>query len=362
MPNGARFGRWTWLNPSIDQPLANALAITPASSLELVIAIENGYLPGGIPSNQMPIAVYYPNPRFLNPTTMPHGSGQFLFLTEGGEGSGSAQEHARLNLADQADAGFGGNLHPTARDVFRYRADLQTRIESGEADDNEIDLSEGIDIVWCPAEGASFSPSPNRPSSTADDDIDPDSGLKHQPTNPHHPGHDQTHTGHLSSAHYQTRNDFGNGLIYTVDRSRAHAGDKELHKLWIVNTKGIWRKYPNVVDWNNPSSVEKLNKYREQGFQRGEWPAKRQEARPKYTNKQRKWLFNNYVAPNHGERPPSPTTMADVTDAFDRRFPSTNPRNIGGITSLYDRLRGEYKDNDGKMKTDNQDEEMTDQE
>lgn len=363
MPNGSSLGRFKWLNEAIDKPLANALLrelglLDSALSLKqmlkevkpykIVKAKEEGLL-SHIDLSHRPSTVYYPDPRFINPPARPSMRGEIRFLTEGGPGSGTAEDQARINLGGQENQGFAGIPNPTAEQVWNYRRQFQLALQNGEVGENEVDHSDGIDLVFCPAPDAATSPTPaSIPIGNAAGNRDPHSQYLHQPTNPQHagPGRDQTHRGRLSTPFYQTR--LINGKYYTVDRSRTHAKDPEPCKLWIVNKKGIWKPYPHAVDWDDPSIVERLNKHREQAFDRAGWPSKRDDARPSYTYEQRKWLFDKYVVPNRGERP-SDATMSRITQEYARQFPGMAARNLSGITALYDRLRKEYNENDGQM-------------
>lgn len=341
VPNGALTGQWSWLNPPIDQPIADALPndMDGANPLEKTIALEAGRL-SELARSRLPIAVYYPNHQYLNPSRRPTGGGVFRYLTEG---PGSSRDLARINLGGQRH--FEANNDPSAEDIFNYRRMIHGRIANG-LEDDDADQSTEIDIVWCPDEVEGSPPGTPHPSPSpapADysDTVCKHSGLPQDPTNPDIPDFDQTHEGKLSSAYYQTIQ-LENGKIVTVDRSRAHAGDPEPKKLKFINKKGTTRMYPHKFDWNDNAAVEKLNKAREQAMERAGFPPKRPDPRENYTAEERKWMWDKYVKRHKGDRPPG-ISMGDITDDFNKQFPGGN-RNLGGITGLIDRQRKKLKD------------------
>ncbi|KAF2767355.1 hypothetical protein EJ03DRAFT_353124 [Teratosphaeria nubilosa] len=124
-------------------------------------------------------------------------------------------------------------------------------------------------------------------------EIDKDSGLRHDPAN--RGRNDQT--GIVGKARYQTRRltakgEVGKAGVCTVDRSRAHAGEVEEHKYFICSKYGEFHKHKHweKIEWESPTSVEILNRWRAQEFDRAGWPKIREEKRQPYSDEQRDWL------------------------------------------------------------------------
>ena len=335
----AGLGNWQWLQPHVDQPLAHAQAIdTPFNATRLR---EAGALAPGLGGLDEPAVVFYPNVRYLNPTTQPTAHGRWEYLTAAE--SGSSRHLAHLNFGGGDDFGFEDNPTLTAAELWELRSEyLQA---------NLIDPTREVDIVWIP-EGDSPPPPPPTPSTpstpgssiTADpgDEYDIDSELLHQPLN----RGENNQTGVYGQRHYQSR--MINGKQYTVDRQRAHAPLQEPHKSWICNNNGRWHQWKgySTLDWSDRNEVEKMNKWREQAFARHFWPKKRRQARPDYTQEQRRHVFDNFVKPVHGGQPSETTER--ITELFNARFQQA--RDASGIGALLDRLRKEYEKYNGQMK------------
>lgn len=137
--------------------------------------------------------------------------------------------------------------------------------------------------------------------------------------------------------------------IVTCDMSRAHPFQVELHKLFIHSGRSgdddPWRKYKHAatIDWTSHSSVENLNKWREQTFRRGNWPAKRSEQRVDYTDEEQVFLYD-FIERAEGNKPKE--SLADITTAFNAKFVDQGneerQRTETGIAAAVTRLRRRY--------------------
>ena len=329
----AGIGILEWFDAAVDAVRARNLGLD--SPDDVLRARTNGTLTN-VPVNQRPWTVWWPERRYLNPAEHPQGSGRWEYYTT------ESERLAWTNLGGQE--AFPENPRPTAIDIYTRR--LVNRAL------NRADDTDEIDIVWVPAvPTAPTRPPPTRPpprtssspSTTAgnNDIVDADSGLTHQPKNRGET--DQTGIPHQRKL--QTIKI--NGKLFTVDRSRAHANDIQEWKSWSIKSGKFyqWPKYANL-DWTKPNEVEKMNKWREQSLTRLGFPAKRKEPRADYSQEERDWVFE-FVKRANGQRPPD-VTMAELTRRFNARFGGS--RLELGVQSLYDRLREEYRTNNGRQK------------
>ncbi|KAK3703308.1 hypothetical protein LTR37_014520 [Vermiconidia calcicola] len=340
LPHGR--GRFEWLNEEVDQQLARALNY--ANPIEVVVAEESGAF-DNVPLNNRPRVVFYPNRQYFNLTHQPRGDGQWRYFTT--RGDGSAQTLAHMNHGGQHPETLD-IPRPTASQLFQLRRRMQARLARGEID---RDTTMDSEIVWVPAgdmpddtsdAGAEseHEPTPVDPVDDQNSDIiDSDSRLRHSPLN----RGENDQTGTPGARNYQTRQ-IGDKK-YTLDRSRSHVGPAEPHKSWVVTKNGEWFQYKkyHLIDWTNKDSVEKLNKWREQACKRGEWPKKRKDDRDTYTDEQKEYLFV-LIKANSGGRPK--LSMAKLTRRFNQQF--SNQRGEMGITGIYDRLRGQWRANNGE--------------
>lgn len=348
LPHG--LGEFEWLDDNVDQLRARALGYD--SPVDVVMARENGALTVGIPARDRPQVVYLPDRRYFNPREQPAGAGRWEYFTTG---EGGSRDLAIADFGGQDDV--GGNPEPSAADIWALRQRNYRRIANGDLDE---DFTDTIDLVWIPGFNPTMPvialPSPNDDQSplsdsetvpTVDSDvIDPKSGLRHDPLN----RGENDQTGTYGARRYQSR--LINGSQYTVDRSRAHAGDVQPHKGWIVKADGTWAQWRNygTLDWNNKIRVEKLNKWREQTYKRHDWDKKREINRPNYTEEEKDYLFDKIKAATRpGEQAKRPDgKIAALVKEFNRRFNAD--RDPTGITGVLDRLRHEYDDYGGHRK------------
>ena len=324
-PNGV--GTWRWLNRDVDPEIAIQYGLNTPE--DVMRARQNGVLTN-VPYNHRPLTVWYPDTRFVNPQVQPEGQGRWEYTTT------PSQDLAWTNHGLQEN--FPNEPHPTAAQIWDLRRRQRDEIARGDRDE---DTTADIDLVWVPEVPD------NTPGRSQTPLIDPDvtdakSGLNHQPKN----RNENDQTGVPGERKYQTIKI--QGKVYTVDRSRAHANVIQKWKSYALTKKGVWyqwRQYRNI-NWADPNSVEKLNKWREQALKRAGFPDKREETREPYTEDQLDWLFE-YVKRANGERPN--ITMDELARRFNAQFPNQNRRTLG-IQSVYDRLRGEWRDNDGQRK------------
>ena len=351
-------GQYRWLNPAVDGLLAAAINLTtPAQAVE---AIQNGVITGSLPTWMRPRTVYTPDPANFNPRRQTTRYGRWEYFTTLGDGS--SRELARVNLGGQ-EPWFVDTAMPSAAQV----AYLRSMYHRGFLKE---DCTAGIDIVWIPSDtpmrgndwnwsdddldsndggdnDSSDGDDPDHPDDMdADQDqdqqnIDPDSGLTHSPSNDGGQ-HDQT-AARGAGQHYQTR--MINGRKFTLDRAPAHQNVIESHKTWAVDNQGRWRQYKNhaTLDWTKDADVQRLNKWRDQQCDRHGWPKKRKDIRPDYTGEQKKWVFDR-VAADGGEKKPA-MRMDDLAAEFNRRF--STERNVPGITALFSRMAKKYKASGG---------------
>jgi len=356
------YGRLLWLTND-DYQRAQQLGFRNA--VEIPEARGAGLLSQGV-GQDAPTVVWYPHRLFVNPEIQPQGAGTWEYHTN------DDRDLAYVNFGGQAAFGFGNIAHPSAAEMWTLRQELQHRIAQGE-DIEDFTLGGGgnnLNLVWVPV----------RPPSPVVDDFleliddtevpdeellgeesdaeaevlaeggvgwnigqtDLESGLTHEP----HNNNDRDQTGTHGRARYQTRmlpEGAANAKNITVDRSRCHAGTEEPHKAWAIDSKGKWRKYHNYgnFNWNDKNSVEALNKWREQNFNRYGWPKKRTEKRVSYTEEEEKWLFDRAKpadnAPTLGRE-----RLEQITAAFNKKFasqPGRPARNLDGITSAIYRLQ-----------------------
>lgn len=72
---------------------------------------------------------------------------------------------------------------------------------------------------------------------------------------------------------------------YTLDRDHARVGTPQLHESWIGLKTGELRQYSKInnIDWTISTSVEAINKWKEQQLPRHGWNPQRPELRDEYT-------------------------------------------------------------------------------
>ncbi|KAK3648748.1 hypothetical protein LTR56_001021 [Elasticomyces elasticus] len=313
-------GYWVWMTDD-DRANAETLGLLPR---EVEMMRLNGIFTQGRDEWAGPFTVWYPEPQFFNPVNEPAVEGRFEYHTT------HDRDLAELNFGGQEVYGLGP--HPTATQIWRIR---NVFVES-----EDEDKTAGINLVWVAADSEpnTISPMPAVPTGDLElteeeghgaDQIDPNSGERHAPTN--RGENDQTGS---ATANYHT-NVFG-GVPHTLDRSRAHATVVEPRKTWIVTNKGVWQQWTGAktLDWSNKNEVEKLNKWKEQALTRHDWPPKRTGVRPPYTAEQKAWLMDRVKEERRTGRTLS---NEQVTLDFNARFNET--RSVTGITAILHRTR-----------------------
>ena len=279
-----------------------------------------------------PMTVWRPTFRYFNPERQPRGDGRWVFHAEGD------RVQADLNFGGQEsellEYNFTDNNHPSAQDIWDVRQTWERLLP----EEFEEDPTDGINIAWVPDESDpnpvldSFkTPTPEHEENAEEGrragQRDPNTRLIHQPTNPGQtPAHDQTGS---ETAEYHTHEI--DGTRYTIDRERARAPNRELHKTWIVDKNGQWRQYASVdqVNWDDSESVDKINKWREQALKRAGWPLKRLEDRKTYTDEEREWVMDKIQA---AEGTTTAMIPEELVAEFNERFSSE--RNEPGLMGL----------------------------
>lgn len=360
-------GQWEWLTEEDDY---HAQALGFRDQVDVTQAREAGLLAQGISSNDAPAVVWKSDPRYFNPPTPPEGPGRWEYFTP------SARTLAWLNYGGREGFDFADILRPSATDIWRLRQNYQWRIQEGENIDDYTAGGDGdrIDLVWIPGaqrrspdidsllgifEGddlAESSPSESSISNVGDSEredltgpnigeIDPISGETHEPYN----RGENDQTGTHGKAQYQTRilpEGEEDAKKITVDRSRCYVNVKEPWKAWLAGKKGQWIRYHGFGDlgWDNKKEVEKLNKWRDQTFNRHEWPLKRG-PRTDYTEEEQKWLFE-YVKAASGNRI-GREKLEPILTNFNAEFasrPGRTDRSLGGLDSEIERLKTMWKE------------------
>ncbi|KAK5726787.1 hypothetical protein LTR15_002676 [Elasticomyces elasticus] len=309
-------GGWEWLEDVDRVHAVDVLGLADQEQVELMR--QAGIFTMDTTVRAGPSTVWLPNMQLFNPVDEPDVEGHWEFhLT-------ADRDQANINFAGQALYGLANDQHPSAAQIWRIR---QVLIES-----NDLDATNGINLVWVPTNSeppATIAPlEPNADVGHSAGQLDPNSGLRHAPTN--RGENDQTGS---PSAAYHTLDI--RGTSFTLDRSRAHATIVQPHKTWIVTNKGVWQQWSGAktLDWLSKTEVEKLNKWKEQALKRNGWPPKRWDPRPEYTDEEKAWLMGLVVEERRTGRTLS---NEQVTLDFNARFP---PRDVTGITAILHRLR-----------------------
>ena len=342
-------GTWGWCVDLLEEQWAPVLGLQHPADVAALIGA--GGLTHATIDGDWPCTTWTPQADTHNPVDQPVARGHWAYLMPADR--------------DRAIYIFGGTRavqyarFPTAAQIYHVRWSVEQHRAQGQ---QVVDSTEGINLVWVDNANDDIPPHPSqyRPDGDDDDDeddeddddnpppsnrrgTDPHTRLTHQPRN----RGENNQTGTPGKSLYQTR--MIGDVQYTVDRSRAHANNEQPHKGWVCQKNGTWKKYKNYgdIDWTEPDSVEKLNKWREQTYKRHDWPDKRPDDRPNYTQEERKWLFDQIKAAGGG-RPSQ--GIAQLTADFNARFPNDDPRAEPGITGVVDRLIKEYKKHGGQQK------------
>ena len=304
MPAGS--GHWEWLE-STDREVAEANGFGHSFE-DITDARAAGALSLNADRQDGPSVVWYPDPRYLNPSSQPAEPGHWAFLTSGSDGQ-SAEGWASLNLG--LTAGMSNN--PTASQIFRLRQQYR-------AQDRE-DLTADVGLVWIPGEDASDSEGDDpvlQPLVAADRDSlffrgdtpveeSEESGEEVEQPQPSHgilgpgiqpsdfdptngnPGGITDQTAHLCPPRYYTYR-IG-GRIVTMDRARAEVGKVEPHKTCVFTEAG-WQQYSRHIelDWFSKETPASLARWRDQASKRSGWPKLRAEPRVVYDDDEKAWV------------------------------------------------------------------------
>jgi hypothetical protein len=310
----AGLGHWDWLDAT-DRETAEANGFGHSFE-DITEARAVGALSLNSDRQDVPSVVWYPDPRYLNPSSEPAEPGHWAFLTSGSDGQ-SAEGWASLNLG--LTAGMSNN--PTASQIFRLRQ--QYRAQGRE------DLTADVGLVWIPGEDASDSEGDDpvlQPLVPADRDSlffrgdtpveseeevgqeepeeseeeveqpQPSHGIlgpgiqpsDFDPTNGN-PGGITDQTAHLCPPRYYTYR-IG-GRIVTMDRARAEVGKVEPHKTCVFTEAG-WQQYTKHIelDWSSKETPASLARWRDQASKRSGWSMVRPEPRVTYADDEKAWV------------------------------------------------------------------------
>jgi hypothetical protein len=310
----AGLGHWDWLDAT-DRETAEANGFGHSFE-DITDARAAGALSLNSDRQDVPSVVWYPDPRYLNPSSEPAEPGHWAFLTSGSDGQ-SAEGWASLNLG--LTAGMSNN--PTASQIFRLRQ--QYRAQGRE------DLTADVGLVWIPGEDASDSEGDDpvlQPLVPADRDSlffrgdtpveseeevgqeepeeseeeveqpQPSHGIlgpsiqpsDFDPTNGN-PGGITDQTAHLCPPRYYTYR-IG-GRIVTMDRARAEVGKVEPHKTCVFTEAG-WQQYTKHIelDWSSKETPASLARWRDQASKRSGWSMVRPEPRVTYADDEKAWV------------------------------------------------------------------------
>lgn len=336
-------GSWGWASMADRSSAAGKGYLTP---IDVTMARSRGEIADDA-NNNSPRVTFTPNHAHLNPDAQPEGEGFWTYLTVALDGC--VRVKAWATLGGKEEYGFADVLYPTAHQVWELK---QRMIAEG----RDTRVLDGIDLAWVidlqprhTIQATDFdilnsarskaSQGSNIDSSTAV--ADSAQGL-HDPTNGGN-SHDQM--GNTQSAVHRTMEI--QGTRYTCDVSPAVLGRAEPHKFEIPDKKGVWRKWGRAseMDWKDKKFVTALNAWRDQKFNRGDWPKKRDRPRPPYTEAQKRWAFD-IVSENAGKSPGS-ATLRDICVKFNAKF--GDDRTPSAMSALCARMHDMYVGNDGKF-------------
>lgn len=327
-------GRWHW--PEDADP-RRAQVLGYRDPIDATLARSRNEIGLGVDANT-PNVIFIPNSAHLNPVQQPQGAGFWSYLTVANEGS--ARELAWVQLGGQEAYGFEDVRYPTALQVWNLR---QRMIAEG----RDLGVFNGIDLTWVTGvTRPNNSTNPNRRKSNARGVIDTERFDSEPPHHPHDPTnggqHDQTGSNDL----HRYRTIQINGTLHTCDLSPAVVNRRELHKCEIPNEKG-WKTYrhADTMDWANRDHLTKLNAWRDQAFNRGNWPSKRDQKRDEYTENQRRYAFD-VVSENKG-KPPGQDALKQLADDFNLRYGAK--RTPSAMSALCARLSKMFAANGGKF-------------
>jgi hypothetical protein len=358
----AGVGHWEWVDAS-DREVAEANGFGHSFE-DVTDARAAGALSHNADRQDAPSVVWYPDPRWLNPSSQPADPGHWAFLTSG---DGDSDEGwASLNLGGTS---YMSN-HPTASQIFRLRQ--QYRAQARE------DLTEGIRIVWIPGEDASDSEgndpvlqplvpadggslfySGDTPEKSESDQEgqegqgdqgqeEPACGVlgpgilssDFDPTNGNPGGiTDQTADPEVCEPRYYT---FRIGArIVTLNRARPQVGKPEEHKT-LVFTKAGWQQHSGHIelDWTNLEAVQSLARWRDQACKRHGWPELRSEPRVIYPEDEKAWITAEVHRDLNAGRD---YDIAKTNLGFQKLFGYRRKRTETGIGSIMLRIKREWK-------------------
>jgi hypothetical protein len=323
VPAGA--GVWEWLDSAVDGVRARQLGFDTPAQVEL--ARHQGVLGAGHGMNATVFTVWYPDADNLNPLVPTTSHGRWDFHTT------ADRAQAAIDLGGQTGRGwdFTRFANPSALQVHQART---SHLKNDGWEDE--DPARNVNIVWIPDEGANTVP-PGSPHQHFFghqlDQYDPHSELLHDPKN--RGENDQTGD---AGAKYHSR--LIDGKQFTIDRDRARPKNVQPHKAWVPTKHGRWERWPSYadIDWSSTSSVEKMNKWKEQKLYRGGWKTKRDEIRQKYNDEEKAWMRDKAKGE---ELKDVKATLADIAEDFIRTFNSSHPKS--GVISCYIRVRDALK-------------------
>jgi hypothetical protein len=361
MPAGV--GHWEWLEET-DREVAEANGFGHSFE-DITDARAAGALSLNVDRQDGPSVVWYPNPRYLNPSSQPAEPGHWAFLTSGSDGQ-SAEGWASLNLG--LTAGMSNN--PTASQIFRLRHQYRAQ--------GRDDLTANIGLVWIPGEEASESEgddpvleplSPPDPDSLFFDDDTPEvaheagqeepeksvqeveqprlvhgklgpgiSPSDFDPTNGD-PGGITDQTARLFPPKYYTYRI--RGRIVTLDRARTRLGNAEKHKTCVFTKKKGWQQYASHIelDWSCKTKLACLARWRNQSCNRSDWPMLRSKLRVVYADDEKAWVKEQVDRELDAGRP---YKIAETNLGYQKLFGHRHQRTEHGVGSLMLRIKREW--------------------
>lgn len=334
-------GTWRWLEPG-DEKLAQALGYE--DQVDVTGAREQGLFTDTV-DGRFPGVFWRPHSTFWNPARAPNTPGHFEYF------GNTSRDLAWTNFGSSEEYQMQNEARPTAAHIQHLRQQFF-------AQRGDYGPTREIDIVYVP-DDPEYSPPPSREPSPAptgnetkppkpDDTngIDSITSLTHDPSN----GGKNDQTGIAEHLRYRTIIPQKAIQQVTVDISPAAKDRPELHKLWCPNQKGNWVKWAPrdiaTVNWSDSQHLKRLNGWRDQALSRAGFGFKRDGPRDDYTPNQKRWLFDNHIAPRKGT-PPGVHNLPDVRKEFNKNFDAE--RTQAGLSAVCARLAKMWRENGGKL-------------
>jgi hypothetical protein len=369
----AGVGHWEWLDAG-DREVAEANGFGHSFE-DVTNARGAGALSLNPDRQDVPSIVWYPDPRWFNPSSQPAGPGHWAFLTTGNDVH-SDQGFASLNLGGTS----GMTNFPTASQIFRLRqqyraqgredltADMNVVWIPGDEKDSDTEGADPVLQPLVPDDGAGLFVSGTTPEASegprqeAPEESGPEeaqgsvqeeaqeaqpahgilgrgiSASDFDPTNGN-PGGITDQTARLYNPRYYTFR-IG-GRIVTLDRARPRVGKPEEHKTCVF-TKTGWQQHSGHIelDWTNHDAVSSLARWRDQATKRHGWPELRTEPRVVYPDDEKAWITAEVHRDLDAGRD---YDIAKTNLGFQKLFGYRRKRTETGIGSIMLRIKREWK-------------------